>query len=497
MTESSDEKRQKRAERARQNGSKGRGATSTAGAARSKLNGLDGGLRAQTYPLPGEEDADAAAQAEWDARYRPTSPAAVYHAKQCARGSVIADRCERFARARIADQKRKAVRNFQRRGPRRVKSIMARIPKDRLGSVSDLAGFSDGCRKLASILAGSIEFVSSRGYLLPEEIDTAIWAHGIGPVLESLPRDVTAYTLYILNLGCTPGVTPAERDARLDPARRPPALRGVAREALLPADPQVCGEQLRALIQKKCDEYQAEADRLRKECDEPELRRMLQEAEFLSDADAKRWQRCHAEQRLTFLRSEQALYKALDRDREAGDDRNGDPGSAGGSEDQQAGAGAAPCPTHAGPEPEQAEADGDDQNACLRGANADNSAPRAEPAAAPGAGHPGSPVPGDEGVGLCTDPHPATPLPPGEGFSPSEPRNAPEAPPQMMSQREHPAEEQGAGQGVPLGAPGGAGHDHDAAPPAAPPPPPPWAGPGGGLDRRGRPRPARGGWVPR
>jgi hypothetical protein len=172
---------------------------------------------------------DAAAQAEWNARYRPNSPASVYHAKQCARASVVADRCERFARARIADQKRKAVRNFQRRGPRRVKRIMARIPKDRLGSVNALAQFSDGCRRLASILAGSIEFVSSRGFLLPAEIDTAIWAHGIWPVRESLPTDVTAYTLYILNLGCTPGVAPAELDARLDPASRPLALRGLSR----------------------------------------------------------------------------------------------------------------------------------------------------------------------------------------------------------------------------------------------------------------------------
>jgi hypothetical protein len=419
MNESSDEEGQNRAERARRNGSKGRGATSAAGAARSKLNGLDWGLRAQTYPLPGEEDADAAAQAQWNTWYGPGSPAAGYHAKQCARASVIGDRCERFARARIADQKRKAVRNFQRRGPRRVKSIMARIPLDRLGSVQALAEFSDGCRKLASILAGSIEFVSSRGYLLPEEIDTAIWAHAIWPVPESLARDVTAYTLYILNLGCTPGVAAAERDARLDPASRPPALRGLPCEALMPADPAVCGERLRALIQQKSDEYQAEADRLRKECDEPELARMLDEAEFLSDADARRWKRCHAEQRLTFRGSELALYKAIERDREASADRNEDPGATGG----------------ASPEPQTP------RGGC-------------EPPGREGAGRAG------EGLG--------PPLDGGESVSPREPRTAPEASPQIMDQKEDRAREAGAGQGVPSGAPSGAGDGHDAAPaPAA------------------------------
>jgi hypothetical protein len=418
----------------------------------------------------------------------------VYHAQQCARASVVADRCERFARARIADQKRRAVRNFQRRGPRRVKSILARVANDRLGSIHDLASFSDGCRHLVEILAGSIAVVSARGDLLPEEIDGVVWAHGIGPVLQSLATDVTAYRLYILNLGCTPGVTTAELDARLDPAARPLALRALPREALLPADPQVCGEQLRALIQQKCDEYQAEADRLQKECDEPELARMLQEAEFLSDADARRWQRCHAEQRLTFLRSEQALYKALERDREAGDDGNDNPGPDGG------------------------------------GGSEENNDREEETAAAECAGPAGDPLPQGEGLmlgqdpqaafptattgaGLVDDPHPATPLPlgegarrageglghprpGGEGFSPSEPRIAPEAPSQMMIQREDPAQEQGAGQGVPIRVPGGAGHDHDRAPPPAALPPS-LAGSGGGLERRRRPRRVRGGWIPR
>ena len=235
---------------------------------------------------------------------------------------------------------------------------------------------------------------------------------------ESLATDVTAYTLYILNLGCTPGVAAAERDARLDPAGRPPALRGLPREALMPADPEVCGERLRALIQQKCDEYQAEADRLRKECDEPELARMLDEAGFLSDADARRWKRCHAEQRLTFRGSELALYKALDRDREAGDDRNEDPGAAGG----------------ASPEPQTPGGE-------------------CEPPGREGAGRAG------EGLG--------PPLAGGESVSPREPRIAPEASPQMMNQREDRAQEAGTGQGVPSGAPGGAGDGHDAAPPPA------------------------------
>jgi hypothetical protein len=444
MTESSDEKkREERAERARQNGSCGRGPTSAAGAARSKLNGLTaGGLRAETYPLPGKEDADAVAQAEWNACYRPASPAAVYHARQCARATVIAGRCERFARARIADQKRKAVRNFRRRGPRRLKRILARVRQDRVAAFNDLASFSDGCDHLAAVLDGAIDVLSSRGYLVPEAIDTVVWAHGIEPVPQSRATDITSYKLYILNLGCTPGVAAAERDARLDPASRPLALRELPREALLPADPQVCHEQLRALIQEKTDEYLAEADRLRREYDEPELARMLEEAEFLSDADAKRWQRCHAEQRLSFLRSEQALYKALERDREAGDDRNDGPGSAG------------------------------------EGGSGKSNDREEEAAAAECAGPAGDPLPQGESAGLVDRPHPALghSFPRSEVISPREPRIASEPPAQMLSQRKDLAQEEGSGQGVPSVARGGAGHGHHRPSPVTQPPPQPLAG---------------------
>jgi hypothetical protein len=472
MTELSDEQKQKRAERARQNGSKSRGPTSVEGAARSKLNGLkEGGLRAATYPLPGEEDADVAEQAGWNARYQPRSPAAAYHARQCARASVMAERCERFARARIADQKRRAVRNFQRRGPRRVKRILARITEDRLGAIQALAEFSDGCRELARLLAGSIELLSSRGYLLPAEIEGAIGAHGIWPVPQSLPRDVTAYRLYILNLGCTPGVAPAELDARLDPASRPLALRVLPREALLPTDPSVRSEHLRALIQQKCDEYAAEAERLEEECDVPELARMLEQAEMLSDADLKRWNRCHAEQRLTVRASEQALYKALDRDREVGDVHNEDPGPVGGggseeSPDREDEAETAVCAGQAGDSVAQGEVEAlgpEPQAAC--------GLPLPEPPAARG-----QPFPGEE------------------KFSPREPRIAPEAARQTLGDKEDPAEDQGAEQGVPICVPGGATHDHDAAPLPATPSPPPAAGVS--LHRRFR-SPPRGGWVPR
>jgi hypothetical protein len=67
-------------------------------------------------------------------------------------------------------------------------------------------------------------------------------------------------------------------------------------------------------------------------------------------------------------------------------------------------------------------------------------------------------------------------LPGSERISPREPRIAREPPAQMLSQRKDPAQVEGAGRGVPSGAPGRAGHSHDRPPPVAQPPPQPRAG---------------------
>jgi hypothetical protein len=48
-----------RAECARVNGAKSQGSISAAGRQRSSLNGLQSGLRAESYPVPDEVEADA------------------------------------------------------------------------------------------------------------------------------------------------------------------------------------------------------------------------------------------------------------------------------------------------------------------------------------------------------------------------------------------------------------------------------------------------------
>jgi hypothetical protein len=307
-------------------GRKRRRRRTAAGAPRRppSLNALDGGLRAKTFPLPHETAAAALRADVWHQRYRPSSPAACHLTNEAARATLLADRCDTFRQARLDEQARKTRKNFKRRGTRRVQRVVKRMDSDMLGAVHELATFSDGCRKLAGDLGDALNVLMIRGYLPPGDLEVVICQHGIWPIYESLATDVMAYTLYILNLGCTPGVAPEEIERKLDPASRPEALRALPREEVMPADPSACAARLAALIRTKRDAYQAEADRLAREVDAPALLALLQQEAILTEADAKRVARSHAEARITFDRAWSALQKTLDRDKEDEDEETED-----------------------------------------------------------------------------------------------------------------------------------------------------------------------------
>jgi hypothetical protein len=263
------------------------------------------GLRAKTFSLPHETE-DAAERADaWHDHYRPESPAAFHLTNEAARASVLADRVEAFRQACIEGQVDKVIRNQKRRGPRRVKAILARRPADGRETLRAMERFSDGCVEIASNLRDLRDTVAERGYLVPGELTIVFVWYGIWPVEESLATHVTGYTLYILNLRCTPEVAPEEWAARLDPANRPVVLRGLSSEDLVPADPRVCAERLCAMFEKRRAEYLAEADRLRREVEEPGYLRKLKKASILTGADARWASRNYTDARIGFDRAPQ------------------------------------------------------------------------------------------------------------------------------------------------------------------------------------------------
>jgi hypothetical protein len=334
-----------RAERSRKNGRSSRGATSPEGRARSSLNAVqEGGLRAKTYPLPHEKEAAAERAEEWHSFYKPMSPAAVHLVNECARATVVADRADKFREARIKRQQANVKRNWQRRRKRRLDAAVKRMPDDRIGVYDELASFSLGCSDLAHAYNDAIACIEEQGYLPALELGNVIYFHRIWPVDEVIHTDITAFTFHTLNLACTPGVTPEQLDAWMAPASRPAALRTLSRAELIPGAVEECRQKLIELLAERREHFLSETERLCKEEDEPELERLLAEAETLDDAAAKRVARSHAESRTTFHRAFTELGKTLKRDaeeaeangRDAGNDDEGCDGSEGADEGEGA-----------------------------------------------------------------------------------------------------------------------------------------------------------------
>jgi hypothetical protein len=333
------EEKAQRAERARRNGALGRGPGAES-RGRTRLNALKGRLRAKTCPLPDEVEAEAARREEWHDWYDPRSPAARELADECARATIITERSDRFRRAELKRQRRNTQRNWERRRQRKVNAAVKRGYQDRLGSLAELASFAHGCRVLVQDFQAALRGLTSRGYLLPREIELATHDHGLMPDPATIATNVTAYTIHTLNLACTPGVAPEELEARLDPASRPAALRQLPRDQVIPADPRECARRLEELLKKRRDFYQAEADRLHREVDEPELIELFDRASILNEPAARKVKLSHAEARSTYHRAFKELYHTLDRDAEAGEEE----------------AVEVRCPPHPGPPPAEEEA---------------------------------------------------------------------------------------------------------------------------------------------
>jgi hypothetical protein len=282
------------------------------------LAALQDGLRAKTYPLPHETEAAAQRAKEWQSYYGPTSPAAKHLVNECARATVVADRSEKFRAARIEQQKANVKRNWRRRRKRKVDSGFKRMSEDMLDALQELESFSDGCAALAKDVRTTIHILEVQGHLPDSFLETAIYHHGIWPVATMLHLNATAYTFHTLNLACTPGVTPEQLDAWIEPENRPWELEGLSRDQLIPGDAAQCRQRLLEYLKLKHEEFALAEVRLRQEEDEPELRRLHDEAETLDEKAARKVIRSHAESRTTFHRAFRDLCKTLERDAEEG-----------------------------------------------------------------------------------------------------------------------------------------------------------------------------------
>jgi hypothetical protein len=139
------------------------------------------------------------------------------------------------------------------------------------------------------------------------ELDRGLEVCGCTEEPAAIACNTLAYTLLINNLGCTPGVSPADIAAWLEPVRRPAVLCDRPRHELMGADPDECRIRVLATLEGQCERLDALALRVREEVDIPSLCEALNRVAILNDKAARQAARAHTEARVTFARASKDL----------------------------------------------------------------------------------------------------------------------------------------------------------------------------------------------
>ena len=99
----------------KRNAEQAKGPKTPGGKERSRRNSLKHGLCARVIPLPNENhDIISSRYDSWNEFYRPQNPAQQHLVNQCVHATLLADRCQQFHAAALAQQ----VRNAQERWDR-------------------------------------------------------------------------------------------------------------------------------------------------------------------------------------------------------------------------------------------------------------------------------------------------------------------------------------------------------------------------------------------
>ena len=300
------------------NGAKGRGALSPETKQRSSQNARKWGLFAKTVALPHELPAWAERSHVWHTYYGPRSPATMHLTNECARATLIADRCENYRQSTIEQQTRDEHHKWKTGQQRKADRLAKQLRGQPQATVQKLQSFGEGTRLMISGFEELIEDIQSQGHLPQDDLELAVCLFGVAPTQEQIRQDAMAYLVYLHNLGCTPGVSSQVVAEWLKPENRPDVLQNMPVDEVFGADADDNRDLLLEVLNTEVERLRALADRLAREVDEPSLVAVLERASILTEEAARRVTRSHAEARTTYHRASTALWPLLDREKEEG-----------------------------------------------------------------------------------------------------------------------------------------------------------------------------------
>jgi hypothetical protein len=256
---------------------------------------------------------------------------AVHLTNECARATLTADRCDNYRQARIEEQTTGARRDWEERRERKVNRLARQVNDRPESAVKQLLTFGHGIRWMIVCFEEMLGEVQSQGFLAPDSLALGIKLLGISPVSARIRQNLDAYTISLYNLGCTPWVSATVIQEWMEPANRPDVLRELPEDQVIGRDAAENRELLVTALEDHVDRLRAEDERISRDVDWPSLASVMKKASILTEDDARRVARSHAEARATFHRASKDLIPALERDKEndlseptSGEDEHGD-----------------------------------------------------------------------------------------------------------------------------------------------------------------------------
>jgi hypothetical protein len=298
----------------RRNAARSRGPVTEEGKARSRQNALKHGLRAEVLALPNEDpEVVRLRQQAWQDHYRPASPAAQHLVNQCVRATLLADRCDAYLAATLAQQVRTAEDRWEQARHDEVERLKTLLRDDPATAARLLKRIGHGCRWLIGRWERLEGLLDAQGCWRRDDAYEAIGLLGQHPERGRLGEEAFLIHLHSLVRG-------REEDPRphlswlFHPERMPGALQATYRRDALPA-PARCLEELRRLIAEQLEWLRAEEAWLRETLDEPDRAEAAERASLLLEPGAARlYLRYHAEARTAFQRAFKELIAALKHD---------------------------------------------------------------------------------------------------------------------------------------------------------------------------------------
>ncbi len=294
----------------RRNGAKSRGPVTDAGKLICSANSIKHGFYAKVHSLPDECPVETARLRErWFADMAPRSIDEEFLTNELFQANLMANRVHRARSAQLTTEQNAATKSWHDERDHVVGELWKELLEthDAKDILVELQTSTLGIQRLSQEWSRLKALLQDRGYWLSGELHRAVVMSGCRWHEHMLFEDEDAYRLCMWNFRCESGPSWEKIEHMLEPAHRPPALRDVDVDVLVP-EPAECLERLIQWADDVLQELHDDYERVWTEIEAPQLARRTNPKAIVTEvAKEKQLHRASSEYRATYYKAHNAL----------------------------------------------------------------------------------------------------------------------------------------------------------------------------------------------